>query len=110
MFKQVPWQLLDIGLDLRLVQKELERIAGRFDRVAAQAAAALTTLTAHLHSMQVRKNQKQQQDEVLMAMLGRLTQNRSESGARGSQKVYEGDPCLSCRRRSYSPRSLPGSP
>jgi len=35
----VPDELLDIGLDLRLVQKELERIAGRFEATAMQAAA-----------------------------------------------------------------------
>ena len=30
----VPDELLDIGLDRRLVQKELERIAGRFEATA----------------------------------------------------------------------------
>lgn len=49
MARQVPWQLLDVGLDLRLVQKELERIAARFDTVAAQAATETRPTVQILH-------------------------------------------------------------
>jgi hypothetical protein len=49
MARQVPWQLLDVGLDLRLVQKELGQIAARFDTVAAQAATETRPTVQILH-------------------------------------------------------------
>ena len=49
MARQVPWQLLDVGLDLRLVQKELERIAARFEVMAAQAATEARPAVQILH-------------------------------------------------------------
>ena len=59
-----------LALEKGVQQELLAMLQGveyiEFDR--EQPQAALTTLTAHLHSMQLHKNQKHQQDEVLMAL------------------------------------------
>jgi hypothetical protein len=79
MFKQVPWQLLDVGLDLRLVQKELERIAGRFDKVAAQAADEARPAVQILHLKGEVETLAKIIDETILELIHKVAEVEAKS-------------------------------
>ena len=79
MFGQVPWQLLDVGLDLRLVQQELERIAGRFETVAGQAAAEKRPTVQILHLKGEVETMAQLIDETLLELIHKVAEVEANS-------------------------------